>query len=129
MVKNTEIYGATVENSRNGLMVVNFGTPNAAPCRITPDRLKRPATDFCWLTLIPMRKRHCRDNVMFGASPLPDTEDLHKVVQGAPGALDQRFQLAVKVLLSDNDEAALDGIFKIHQQGPEFSQAHAKRGM
>lgn len=102
------------------MVVVNLGAPSAAPGGITLDRLKRPATDFCWLTLIPMRKRHWRDNVTFGACPLPDTEDLHKVVQGAPGALDQRFQLAVKVLLSDNDEAALDGIFKIHQQGPEF---------
>ncbi len=58
-----------------------------------------------------------------------DTEALTKAVQDDPGALDQRFQLAAQQLLSDNYEAALDELFKLHQQNPEYKEARAKRGM
>ena len=35
-----------MENSRKGLVVVNFGSPAAAPCRLTLDRLSRMVTEY-----------------------------------------------------------------------------------
>lgn len=63
------------------------------------------------------------------ANTVADSEALYKAVQDDPGALDLRFQLAAKALLSDNYEAALDELFKMHQQDPEYKEARANRGM
>ncbi len=63
------------------------------------------------------------------ANTTEDTKALYIAVQHDPGALDLRFQLAAKALLSDNYEAALDELFKMHQQDPEYKEARAKRGM
>lgn len=54
MTQKTAIHEVTAENfpvlvnenSRKGLVVVNFGTPTTAPCRLTLERLSSLAADF-----------------------------------------------------------------------------------
>ncbi|MFV1996647.1 MAG: tetratricopeptide repeat protein [Acidiferrobacterales bacterium] len=63
------------------------------------------------------------------ANTAEDTDFLIRAIRDNPGALDQRFQLAAQQLLSDNYEAALNELFKLHQQDPEYNNARARRGL
>ncbi len=92
---------------------------------------------FDLLTSLPEELRKQQDvtsllghlDFIVAANTTEDTKALYKAVQDDPGALEQRFQLAAKTLLSDNYEAALDELFKMHQQDPEYKEARARRGM
>lgn len=63
------------------------------------------------------------------ANMTEDTVALTRAVQHDPEGLDQRFQLAAQLLLSDNYESALDELFRLHRKDSEYKEARAKRGM